>query len=77
MTAFIYVPSGFPQGLSCETLHRSSILCSPISLELAGAIDDQAAIVHSGNASPDCSRTMYLAYQSGQLGSDFPIRCSC
>jgi hypothetical protein len=32
---------------------------------------------YCGSSSPDCSRTIYSAYQSGQFGSAFPVRASC
>src|SRR5258708_12609102 len=46
---------------------------------LAGpaADDDYVVVVYSGGSSPDCSRTMYSAYQSGQFGSACPVRDSC
>jgi hypothetical protein len=39
--------------------------------------DDHVVVVHCGSSSPDCSRTMYSAYQSGQFLSACPIRASC
>jgi hypothetical protein len=38
---------------------------------------DRSLPFYCGSSSPDCSRTMYSAYQSGQLGSAFPIRALC
>jgi cation/acetate symporter len=32
---------------------------------------------HVGSCAPDCSATMYAAYQSGQFGSAWPMRFSC
>src|SRR6202034_4133095 len=34
-------------------------------------------IAHFGSSVPACSAAMYLAYQSGQFGSAWPIRFSC
>src|SRR4051794_35986428 len=39
--------------------------------------DNHVVVVHCGSSSPDCSRTMYSAYQSGQFLSACPIRASC
>jgi hypothetical protein len=38
---------------------------------------EHQVFVHCGNSSPDCSRTMYSAYQSGQFASRCPVRASC
>jgi sulfate permease, SulP family len=34
-------------------------------------------VTYCGSPSPDCSRTMYSAYQSGQFGSASPVSFSC
>src|SRR6185369_2135775 len=39
--------------------------------------DDQVLVVYRGNSLPDCSATMYAAYQSGQFSSRCPVRFSC
>ena len=44
---------------------------------LLSASELVSAILYRGNSWPDCSRTMYSAYQSGQLGSAFPVLDSC
>src|SRR5258705_7036412 len=44
---------------------------------LARPDDDGVVVFHCGSASPLCSRTMYSAYQSGQLASRWPVRFSC
>ena len=44
---------------------------------LAGADDDRVVVRHFGSSLPDCSATMYAAYQSGQFASlPLPIRVS-
>src|ERR1041385_2399419 len=37
----------------------------------------RVALAHCGSSVPDCSATMYAAYQSGQLASRTPVRFSC
>src|SRR5258707_8476987 len=55
------------------TLFRSAVLAGG-----AGADHDDVVVAHVGSSSPACSRTMYSAYQSGQLTSNSPpLRCSC
>ena len=34
-------------------------------------------VVHCGSSPPDCSASMYAAYQSGQFSSRLPVRFSC
>src|SRR6185369_17143732 len=43
----------------------------------AAVDDDQVLVVYWGNSLPDCSATMYAAYQSGQFSSRCPVRFSC
>ena len=38
----------------------------------AAADDDDVVVAHVGSSSPDCSATMYAAYQSGQFSSYSP-----
>ena len=41
------------------------------------AENDDVVVAHVGSSAPDCSATMYAAYQSGQFASASPIRFSC
>lgn len=36
-----------------------------------------AGPLYCGGSAPDCSATMYLAYQSAQFASCWPVRFSC
>ena len=49
----------------------------PCAQDKRQAVADLSQLSQSGRSSPDCSRTMYSAYQSGQFGSSAPIRFSC
>src|SRR5271166_5883282 len=34
-------------------------------------------VIHDGSSVPACTAAMYLAYQSGQFASRWPVRFSC
>src|ERR1700676_1877046 len=46
-------------------------------LLIHGPMHPRVHIHHSGSFPPDCSATMYAAYQSGQFASRCPMRFSC
>src|ERR1051325_5015488 len=53
---------------------HSSFLPSPKSRVIAST---RSSLIHCGSSPPDCSATMYVAYQSGQFSSRCPVRFSC
>src|SRR5262249_40192666 len=48
-----------------------------LSGRAAAEHDHVVVAAHEGSFSPDCSLTMYSAYQSGQFSSRCPVRFSC
>ena len=54
----------------------AAVLLMP-ALADAADDDDVVAAAHDGSCLPDCSATMYAAYQSGQSASRWPVRFSC
>jgi hypothetical protein len=63
-----------------------TLLASMVNGDLTGVIAEfrnpgrrsvgRSGVVYCGSSSPDCSRTMYSAYRSGQFGSALPMRFS-
>src|SRR5918995_6193509 len=62
-----------------EAIHRVGLTASGVGLRRAHQHDGRRPrlLLHNGSSPPDCSFTMYSAYQSGQFSSRSPVRASC